>query len=146
MKALVVYDAAKGGADKVGGHMRRDEADGNHFAECKAADVTSADLQDAEVLIVGSPNGFLAGRKAAKVIKSAAGRSGLKASPSRPRAANSPPGSLKLASMMSANGIVAGQDVFQPRCNSNALMDGEKDMAEAYGRNLPNLLRSNAFQ
>ncbi|HOB38225.1 MAG TPA: hypothetical protein PKI40_04070 [Methanomassiliicoccaceae archaeon] len=142
MKALVVYDAAKGGADRVGEAICAGMRQMGIIAECKAAaDVTSADLQDAEVLIVGSPNGFLAGRKAAKVIKSAAGRSGLKGIAFETRAANSPPGSLeKLASMMSANGItLLGKTYFSLGAN-NALMDGEKDMAEAYGRNLPNLL------
>ncbi len=142
MKALVVYDSANGDADKVAEAICSGMRHMGIAAECKPAGaVIPADLQGAELLVVGSPNGFLAGRKAAKVIKGAAGKDGLKGIAFETRMANASPGSVeKIAAAMSASGIELLDQTYFSLAAGKVLMEGEKDMAFAYGRNLPNRL------
>ncbi|KQM11185.1 hypothetical protein AOA80_09885 [Methanomassiliicoccales archaeon RumEn M1] len=142
MKALVVYDSANGDADKVAEAMCSGMKQMGIAAECKpAGSVTPGDIQGAEVLIVGSPNGFLAGRKALKAIKGAAGKSGIKGFAFETRMPNAAPGSVeKIAAAMKASGIELLDTTYFTLNANKALMDGEKDMAVAFGRGLPNRL------
>ena len=141
MKALVVYDSTNGSADKVAeaicsGMKQMGHAD----AVCKAAsNVTAADLQGADVWVMGSPNGFLAGRKVGKVLKSAPGGTKVKGFVFDTRPSNLTMGSAdKIAAAMSAKGVnVVGQTYFSLG-PGKALMDGEEGLAVAYGRNLAN--------
>ena len=140
MKALVVYDSANGSADQVAQAICSGMKQmGFTDAVCKAASAVSpTDVQGTNVLVVGSPNGFMAGRKASKVIRNAAGKSGLKGVAFETRQANSAAGSLeKIAAAMSASGIEVLDKTYFSLAANKALMDGERDMAEAYGRNLP---------
>lgn len=143
MKVLVVYDSANGGADQVAEAICSGiKQNGLTDAVCKAASAVSpSDVQSADLLVVGSSNGFMAGRKASRVIKGAAGKSGLKGVAFETRQAHAAPGSSeKLAAAMSASGIELLDKTYFSLEANKALMAGERDMAEAYGRNLPNRL------
>jgi len=142
MKALVTYDSSNGSADKIAeaiclGMKQMGFAD----AVCKpAGNVTAADLQGAEVWVLGSPNGFLAGRKVSKVIKNATGGNAVKAVAFETRQSRAAAGSVeKIAAALSAKGVtVVDRTYFS--LGSNGLLDGEEDLAVAYGRNLANLV------
>ncbi|NLK24959.1 MAG: hypothetical protein GX307_00040 [Euryarchaeota archaeon] len=144
METLITYDSAKGDAGKVAkaicsGIKQMGFTDVN----CKAADkVTAADLQRADVWIMGSPSGFLAGRRIIKVIGGAPRDSNVKgfAFDTRLPGANIGP-SEKIAMAMSAKGVdVMGKTYFSLG-PGNALIEGEEELAVAYGRNLVNRFR-----
>lgn len=139
MKALVVYDSASGNTDKVAqaicSGMRQM---GLSEVECKAANsVTMKDLSEAEVWVMGSPNGFLAGRKVQGVLRKAAGSGKHRGVAFDTRSPGMTTGSAqKIAQAMQASGIdLLGWTYFSLGPNK-ALMEGEEGMAVVYGRNL----------
>jgi len=143
MKALVIYDSTGGSVGKVAEAICSGMKQmGRLDAVCKAAgSVTPAELQSADVWVMGSPNGFLAGRKVNKLIKNAPAGTKAKAFVFDTRAASAAMGPAdKLAAAMRAKGIeVAGKTYFSLGAG-NTLLDGEESLAVAYGRNLINNL------
>lgn len=141
MKALVVYDSAGGNTDKVAEAICSGMKQMGYMdTVCKAAGtVTAADLQGTDVWVMGSPNGFLAGRKVGKVLKNAPAGAKAKGFVFDTRTASATMGSAdKIAAAMRAKGIeVVGKTYFSLG-PGNTLLEGEEGLAVAYGRNLVN--------